>query len=646
MEIYYVLVMTAISRQIYQYMCDEIVGSEKVVKYRRLFFKIYDYVQNNFLLTSKHLISGGSKAEGLDLPGSDLDIMLISKKYIVYRSKNETVNRRHAINKHILIIDTENAQPGFALLFVQNEPICDQTFVERNVDGTFLSSKLYILSFATKYTNHIINGPCLSNLDGRLDVAHSLLCPEWPNVAKDWATRKRSSGWPSVFLVSDIVKHGVLLVPIGSKSCSKEVHPLEWRISFSIPEKILIHTWSHTQMLCYAILKILLKEVIKTTKGLESLVCSYFLKTTLFWLSEEVDATNWIPEKLLDCFVMCLGRLTYWITHKYIPNYFIPEHNMIDRQYGQKDWDELLALVSFLHGIGWQSIFLCDSFHFCTVLSHTESLKPTLNCFSDFEKAIIPLLRILNMNNHYLDVTYGSRSEAFGRCIGYIVTATLPQKYEILFLVMLSRISFDMAENLLGNQLCNKQFYFVHKQIISCYLIYGQTCVVSGWALQAFNFYLCGHYQSVLGILEFAMSVCSFEQLSISILNDIHLHNLKERYFFIHNSFSSLRKLKYCTRWPMHIKRVQTFDYILQLNPHQKGIAFETPFFLYYLCFACYYRLKNIDGMHQSLHDLNILRSDENGNLFVCYAYQILSDKNYERFLNWKFNVDKRMYQC
>ncbi|CAC5355056.1 unnamed protein product [Mytilus coruscus] len=267
--------MADISRQIYQYMCDEIVGSEKVVKYRRLFFKVYEYVQNNFLSPSKYFIPSGSKAEGLNLPGSDIDIMLISKHYIVCGSKPETLNRMRALNKQILIIDTDNAQPGFALLRVQNELFCEQHFVERNEDGIYLSSKLYLLNFATKYTYHKINGPCISNSDGKLDAAHSLPCPEWPSVAEDWATRKRSSGWPSVSLVSDIVKLGVLFVPIGSKSHSEDVHPLEWRISFSVSEKILIHTWTHTQLLCYAILKILLKEVIMKSKGINSLMCSY-----------------------------------------------------------------------------------------------------------------------------------------------------------------------------------------------------------------------------------------------------------------------------------------------------------------------------------------------------------------------------------
>ncbi|CAC5377416.1 unnamed protein product [Mytilus coruscus] len=637
--------MTDISRQIYQYMCDEIVGSEKVVKYRRLFFKIYEYVQNNFLLTSKYLISGGSKAEGLDLPGSDLDIMLISKKYIVYRSKTKTVNRRHAINKHILIIDTENAQPGFALLFVQNEPICDQNCVERKEDGTYLSSKLYILSFATKYTYHIINGPCLSNIDGRLDVAHSLLCPKWPSVAKDWATRKRSSGWPSIFLVSDIVKHGVLLVPIGSKSCSKEVHPLEWRISFSIPEKILIHTWSHTQILCYSILKILLKEVVKTTNGLESLLCSYFLKTTLFWLSEEIDTKNWIPEKLLVCFEMCLGRLVYWITHKYIPNYFIPEHNMIDRLYGQQSWDELLALMSFLHEIGWQSICLCDSFPPCAIFTYRENYIPPLYGFFDFEKAIIPLMNILSKNYHFLDVTYGSRHEAFTRCISFIIKATLPKKYKIVFLIMLSSISFNMTESLLCRQKSNKRSYIDHKSVQSCYLICAKTSVVTGWTLQALNLYLCGQYHSALTILEFAMSICSWEQFSISSSNDIHIRDFKERCFITYNCFSSLRQLKYYTRWFLFINNVQTFDYLLQLYPQQKCLLFATPFLLCYLRFTCYYRLQNIEGIIQSIQDLRMLCSDRLDDCYLRFVYQIMSDEYFDRYLNWIYTAEKSSYQ-
>ncbi|VDI24806.1 Hypothetical predicted protein [Mytilus galloprovincialis] len=635
--------MADISRQIYQYMCDEIVGSEKVVKYRRLFFKVYEYVQNNFCSPSKYIIPSGSKAEGLNLPGSDIDIMLISKKYIVYESKLQRDNARSTINTISLVIDTDHAQPGFALLCVQNELFCERHFVERNEDGMFLSSKLYLLNFATKYTCHKINGPCISNKDGKLDAAHSLQCPQWPSIARNWATRKRSSGWPSVFLLSDIVQLGVHFVPIGSKSRSDCIHPLEWRISFSVPEKILINTWNHTQLLCYAILKILLTEVIRKSKGIDSLMCSYFLKTVLLWLLEEVDTRKWTPESLLDCVVMCLGRLTYLITHKYIPNYFIPEHNMIDRQFNQQSWDELLALISYLHDIGWQSIFLCDSFQYSSaVFKWKDNRIRAANGNSDFMKAIIPLMNILFKNYRFLDVTYCTKTKAFTKYFKNIMTKSLPYKYKVLQSIMLSSLSYNMTESLLCKQQCNKQSYVEHKQLISCNLICAQTCVVSGWTLQALNFYLCGQYHIALRILEFAILLSSSEQLIISPFYDIHMNDLEERHFISSNYISCLRKFKYYTRLDIFVNDIYTFDYLLQMNPYQNSIFLDTDFCLHYLRFACCHRLRDIDAIQQSLLDLEVFRDDEVAETYIENAYDITFNRYHEQNLCWRYNEEKR----
>ncbi|CAC5365853.1 unnamed protein product [Mytilus coruscus] len=483
--------MTDISRYVYQYMCDEIVGSEKVVKYRRIFFKVFEYVQNRFLSPSKYLVVTGSKAEGLDLCGSDVDFMLISKKYIVCESKSEADNdlSRIAVNMHILILDTDNAQPGFALLHVQNEPICDQTFVERNEDGTYLSSKLYLLSFATKYTNHKINGPCLSNSDGKLDAAHSLKCPKWPSVAKNWATRKRSSGLPSAFLVSDIVKYGIQLVPIGT---------------------------------------------------------------------------------------------------------------------------------------------------------YSENLKISFHGFSDFEKAVIPLMHFLLMNFNFLDVTYGSRTEAFTRCLSFMIKETLPKKYKTLFLIMLSSISFDMAESLMCKQQGNKQCYIEHKKIMTCFFIYTQTCVVSGWALQALNFYLCGQYPSAFIILEFAMTVCSSEQFIISSLNDILMRHFEGKNITLNKYVSRLQKLKYYTRWEIFVSNIHTFDYLLQNHPHKNRIFLGTAFFLYYLRFACCHRLQDIHAIQQSLLDLESFRDDKRAEPYIMNSYRITFNRNIEPIVSWIYTTEKR----
>jgi hypothetical protein len=65
-------------------MCDEVVGSEKVVDYRRQFFNVLDDVYNHSGSNQWHYISSGSRAEGLNLPGSDYDVMHINKDINVY----------------------------------------------------------------------------------------------------------------------------------------------------------------------------------------------------------------------------------------------------------------------------------------------------------------------------------------------------------------------------------------------------------------------------------------------------------------------------------------------------------------------------------------------------------------------------------
>lgn len=63
---------TELSIQFYDYV-DDIVGSEEVAKTRRRIFIALDNVLESANFTC---ISSGSKAEGLDLNGSDYDQML------------------------------------------------------------------------------------------------------------------------------------------------------------------------------------------------------------------------------------------------------------------------------------------------------------------------------------------------------------------------------------------------------------------------------------------------------------------------------------------------------------------------------------------------------------------------------------------
>lgn len=70
---------TALVR-LYKYLCEEVVGSENIVRYRRLYYNLHDELSND---NEYELISSGSKVEGLDLPGSDFDVMLLLKSWEV-----------------------------------------------------------------------------------------------------------------------------------------------------------------------------------------------------------------------------------------------------------------------------------------------------------------------------------------------------------------------------------------------------------------------------------------------------------------------------------------------------------------------------------------------------------------------------------
>ena len=90
--------------------------------------------------------------------------------------------------------------------------------------------------------------------------------------------------------------------------------------------------------------------------------------------------------------MLCLKRLIYWITCRYLPNYFIHQHNMIDRRITGQSRDELLSLFHSLYDMGWECFMLCDSLkHF----SYSEISLNFQTIYIEFEKAVFLLLGIL-----------------------------------------------------------------------------------------------------------------------------------------------------------------------------------------------------------------------------------------------------------
>lgn len=141
-----------------------------------------------------------------------------------------------------------------------------------------------------------LHGPCANFFfhDLENDLAVCFACRFWPRTAISWFSRCQRNGWPDQKVLNEIRSNGCHVMPIGSAANSCD-NKLEWRLSFSRAEQELIYAMNHTQLMCYGILKIFLKEVL-CSRNQESLICSYFLKTILFWeIQNNADSFFWCP---------------------------------------------------------------------------------------------------------------------------------------------------------------------------------------------------------------------------------------------------------------------------------------------------------------------------------------------------------------
>ncbi|CAC5407090.1 NIM1 [Mytilus coruscus] len=185
-----------ISLQFYKYLCD-IVGSKEVVRTRRYIFTAKDIVESNNSVT---LVSSGSKAEGLDLKGSDYDQMIHPNVIRVYESLKDV---QYDQSKLLLVMETNDTKPGFTKLKTVNKLYLDIDMIhdwcETMGEETYISSKR--CREQNLKDGMIIHGPCQSLPDGEYDQAICLRCEEWITPAQQWIFRSRTE-WPHNTLVT------------------------------------------------------------------------------------------------------------------------------------------------------------------------------------------------------------------------------------------------------------------------------------------------------------------------------------------------------------------------------------------------------------------------------------------------------------
>ncbi|VDI01573.1 Hypothetical predicted protein [Mytilus galloprovincialis] len=487
----------------------QIVGKERDIRHRQRLFLLKDIIESILDISNLQYITSGSISEGLDLPGSDLDIMLvIGDVEVVNRAENIKFSRKYTK----LIMETDPLYPGFTRLKLAADDyhysyrLIKDSLVQRlqtNKSSFYVSTFKFVQNIQqiTESVETVLHGPCLSDLYETMDVAYCLRCKSFPYNASNWINRHRKH-WPPNEVIDTIVKNGCLLVPVGPKAMTND--QLLWRLSFSVAEKQLVHSFNYTQLLCYGLLKLTLKHIINKQHDVKDLLCSYFLKTTLFWVSEKVSIETFQLANIFICFFLCLDTLSSFVNNCYCPNYFIPEQNMFQGKVNMRNNKRLLSII---HGIerggtaGLISNFVSEG-------AILDCPAPTFKCKSStqldfvFYKYISKLKPRTHINNCYRVV---------------IIAKSFLQSESSIFVQDICKWWIDSLNHFvvqllprpfLGQNVKNKQNRY-HKHLLQCL----QTDAVNGWLLYASFYYVIGQYKVTLRITDYVLSKCTHDKL-------------------------------------------------------------------------------------------------------------------------------------
>ena len=187
---------------------DDVTGSEEGVRIRQDYCKIIDCIDSS-KPDNVNVYFTGSKAEGLDLPGSDNDYMYDIKEIYdieVSESLQDLVRSRR---RNKLLIVTDNVPPAFALLKCVTMDPLDPLFLRAVVtmnNASYLSSQQVVSSNWWQSNNtdtSQIQGPSVEvwveyadTSESANDNVPSILCTFWPTSAAEWKDRPRPYGWP------------------------------------------------------------------------------------------------------------------------------------------------------------------------------------------------------------------------------------------------------------------------------------------------------------------------------------------------------------------------------------------------------------------------------------------------------------------
>src|SRR6218665_1144901 len=184
---------------------------------------------------------------------------------------------------------------------------------------------------------YIVSGPAIKcqpreGHDVGFDAVNSMWCPQWPNEAQKWITRRRKFEWPMIDTISEVVQNGCHIVYVQHRAFIGNKQ--QCRFSFSLAEVTLLQSWTKVQQIVYHLFRFFSKRVLiqKNCPKEDEVICTYHLKTLMLWTCEEMPPEWWSTTSVITICHEMLLKLSEWLRKRRFPNYFIPDANLFHKQ--------------------------------------------------------------------------------------------------------------------------------------------------------------------------------------------------------------------------------------------------------------------------------------------------------------------------
>jgi hypothetical protein len=195
---------------------------------------------------------------------------------------------------------------------------------------------------------------------------------EYPSFFNEWIKRVQDKSWPSKETSMEVKETPLFVVPVGLAGSKDE--ELQWRVSCTLAERLLVRSFSDAQIKAYTAMKMILKHVLKPDC---EYITSYQVKNVMFWVSEKnnniLRITNFI-EILLEA----IDFLKQSLEVRCLQHYFILSKNLMSGTLSDKDCRCLIDHFNEISKDPTGVLRRCPLIHFMCSLPKEEVQKRLL----------------------------------------------------------------------------------------------------------------------------------------------------------------------------------------------------------------------------------------------------------------------------